>query len=399
MITINSYLHRNVLGDIIRRWMYGEIHSSDVELIPRIVHFNNVFVSRYLNFISETVFKALYMSDLHTRFASVKSDLKDAIVANPPYRNWRTDELISNYHADPGRYYRETPFHATLFFVRRSGYDEYIGSCRVKRVHRLAEKAARRIIDRIFDNIKMHADTLAESRAMRLGIPRDQLVTPQEEMIDEFLRAENRLVEDLRHKRQILESKSMVINDVAGMKLILDDSRQEQFFSRLCSMKDVEVIEIERHDGKYNATNLLLRLSPPKDLILEKPLSDRITCVMQSRGLSPDESNRAFADFVRSGEESVYMEIIVSNYEEMLESEIGRCMHEDRIIEQRLHQPYCGHLAKNVEYLMEYLFTFPASPCVDLKELPIKIWNRYLPDYFEDIVRRLFSVPPDMVLE
>ena len=53
MITINSYLHRSTLNNIIRRWMYGEVYSSDADLINRIVHFNNIYVSRYLNLFSE----------------------------------------------------------------------------------------------------------------------------------------------------------------------------------------------------------------------------------------------------------------------------------------------------------------------------------------------------------
>ena len=53
------------------------------------------------------------------------------------------------------------------------------------------------------------------------------------------------------------------------------------------------------------------------------------------------------------------MEIIFSDYQEMLESEIGRCIHEDRIIEQRLYQPYRGPLARNIQHLLEYLFLFP----------------------------------------
>ena len=82
--------------------------------------------------------------------------------------------------------------------------------------------------------------------------------------------------------------------------------------------------------------------------------------IMQGRGFSPDEANRSFAEFVRSGEEDVLLEIIFSDYQEMLESEIGRCIHEDRIIEQRLRQQYRGPLARNIQYLLEYLFAFPA---------------------------------------
>ena len=117
---------------------------------------------------------------------------------------------------------------------------------------------------------------------------------------------------------------------------------------------------------------------------------------MQGRGFSPDEANRAFAEFVRSGEEDVLLEIILSTYQEMLESEIGRCIHEDRIIEQRLRQQYRGPLARNIQCLMEYLFTFPSSPSPcqrELGELPIKLWNRYLPDYFDEVLKQLFHIP------
>jgi len=120
---------------------------------------------------------------------------------------------------------------------------------------------------------------------------------------------------------------------------------------------------------------------------------------MQSRGFSPYEANRSFVEFVRSGEEDVLVEIIVSNYQEMLESEVGLCIHEDRIIEQRLCQQYRGPLARNIQCLLEYLFAFPASHRRELGELPIKIWNRYLPDYFDEILKQLFRIPPDNFLE
>ena len=45
---------------------------------------------------------------------------------------------------------------------------------------------------------------------------------------------------------------------------------------------------------------------------------------MRRRGVSADEANRAFAEFIGTGEEDVILEIIFSDYQEMLESEIGR---------------------------------------------------------------------------
>ncbi len=94
-----------------------------------------------------------------------------------------------------------------------------------------------------------------------------------------------------------------------------------------------------------------------------------------------------------SGEQTIRLEIIVSSFAEMLESEIGRCMHEDRIMRQRQDQHYDGHLARNIEFLLEFMFALPASCETRLDQLPIQIWKRYLPDYFDEVRRNLFRAP------
>jgi len=395
MITINSFLHRDVLNDIIRRWMYDEARPSDADLITRLVHFNRVYVSRYLDFFAGRIFRELHQQ-CFSQTIKIKGDLKDALVADPPCRNERIDELILDYRQNPGRFYRETPFHGTLYFTRRNGFAAYIGSSRIKRVRRLAEKAARRIIDRIFDRIKRHADTLADERARLLGIPREKLLTTPADMTEEFMIAENRLLSDLREKRPIAgNGEILAINDVAGVKVVLEKPGQRKLIELLGRFPDCDVVEQERHTGRYNATNLLIRFRPPREEILSRPLGPGILNIMQGRGFSASEANQSFAEFVRSGEGDVLLEIIFSDYQEMLESEIGRCIHEDRIIEQRLRQQYRGPLARNIQDLLEYLLSFPASHQRELGELPIKIWNRYLPDYFDEILKQLFHIPPD----
>jgi hypothetical protein len=393
MITITSYLHRNTLHDIIRRWMYDDVRWSDAGQITRLVHFNTIYVSRYLQLFSNQLFGQLHRCHFVTRRTTLKGDLKDVIVTNVPNPDARIEKIIRNYWNHPERFFRETPFHATMFFILRNGAKLYIGSNRIKRVRRLAEKSARRIVDRIFETIKKHADRLADDRAGRMGISRQQMVTTPENMTTEFLKAENRLLEDLRYRRQIQDADNIMINDVAGIKVIVEESEQDQLTYLLGQMKNCEVMEVEPHFGKYNATNLIVRICPPKEQIISRPLGNGTLKIMERKGLDPEQANRGFIEFVRSGEKSVDLEIIVSNYKEMLESEIGRCIHEDRIIEQRLRQQYCGHLAKNIEYLMEYLFSFPASPQIELRQLPIKLWNRYLPDYFDDVLKRLFGIP------
>jgi hypothetical protein len=399
MITINSFLHREVLDDIIRRWMYDEARPSDADLIARLVHFNQVYVSGYLDLFAARIFRELH-PQYFSRTVRLKGDLKDALVVDPPCRNERIDALIQDYRQNPGRFYRETPFHGTLYFTRLNGFTAYIGSSRIKRVRRLAEKSARRIIDRIFDQIKRHADNLADERARLLGISREMLVTAPADMTEEFLIAEKRLLSDLREKRPVAgDGGILAINDVAGLKVVLEAAEQPELIELLGRFPDCEIVEEERHAGRYNATNLLIRFRPPREEILARPLDPGILNVMQGRGFSPGEANRSFAEFVRSGEESVLLEIIFSDYQEMLESEIGRCIHEDRIIEQRLRQQYRGPLARNIQYLLEYLFAFPASHQRELGELPIKIWNRYLPDYFDEVLKQLFHIPSDVFLK
>ncbi|MDA8125634.1 MAG: hypothetical protein M0009_10655 [Deltaproteobacteria bacterium] len=394
MITISSFLHRDALCDVIRRWMYDEARPADAELLTGLVHFNHVYVSRYLAQFAGQVFAGLHGEPFSSRPVRVKGDLKDALVIDPPYCNERIDELVRDYRLTPGRFYRETPFHGTLYFRSRCGRTEYIGTSRIKRVRRLAEKSARRIIDRIFTTIKGHADALADERAQLLGIPRESLLTTPEEMTEEFLRAENRLLMDFQGKRPIEGvEKALPINDVAGMKVILEETEQWRLTELIDRLPACEIVEEERHLGRYNATNLIVRYRPLREDILARPLGKGLLDLMEARGCAPEEAERAFAKFVRSGEEEVLLEIILSTYQELLESEIGRSIHEDRIIEQRLYQPYRGPLARNIQCLMEYLFTFPASSQRELGELPIKLWNRYLPDYFDEVLKQLFHIP------
>jgi hypothetical protein len=42
---------------------------------------------------------------------------------------------------------------------------------------------------------------------------------------------------------------------------------------------------------------------------------------------------------------------------------------------------------------MRFLFLFPLSDREELLELPIRLWDRYLPDYFDSVIADLFHIP------
>ncbi|HOI74043.1 MAG TPA: hypothetical protein PLO63_07850 [Syntrophales bacterium] len=398
MIQINSYLHRVVLDDIIRRWMYGDARPDDEESIVRLVQFNNLFLCRCLGTLAENVFGGSREEGTIFHRISRKGGLKDVLIENPPYRNDRIDFLIREYLRRPGHYYRETPFHGVLVSRKNGEGSHYAGSYRIKRARRIAEKSARRIADRVFAAIRKGADSLAEGRARRIGVPRHELITSPEEMNEEFLRAEEAFLDDLRNHRPLEETENLAINDVGGLKIVWENPSLAPLCETL-SRAGCTIVEQEEHRGQYNAVNLTVRYRPLRELILSPPVRGHTLSYFQEKGWDDASVNHAFAEFVESGEESVILEIIVSTFQEMLESEIGRCMHEDRIMEQRAAQPYRGHLARNIGYLLEYLFTIPEAPPGAAVDLPIRIWDRYLPDTFFELMKGLFRIPSANPLE
>ncbi len=87
------------------------------------------------------------------------------------------------------------------------------------------------------------------------------------------------------------------------------------------------------------------------------------------------------------------MELILSNFPDLVESELGNSIHEERIIAQRDSRIYKGYVPMNVEFLLEYLFAVGFSPEMHIDHLPIKLWGRYLPDTLISYVRRLYHLP------
>jgi len=117
------------------------------------------------------------------------------------------------------------------------------------------------------------------------------------------------------------------------------------------------------------------------------------------RGVSQENIQEDFARFLVTGSNSVQVDLILTTFEELIESEIGRSMHESRIFHQRQQQTYFGNIPTNVEYIIEYLLAVALSPVVFIDEIPIKIWGRYLPDSLSYSIRKLYNMPEHSLIE
>jgi len=188
----------------------------------------------------------------------------------------------------------------------------------------------------------------------------------------------------------------LAINDVAGVKVVLEASEQWKLIELLGRFPDCEIVEEERHDGRYNATNLIIRSGRPGGD--PGPASwSGYPERHAGAGFSPGETNQSFAEFVRQGRGCSVRDHLLQ-----LPGDAGerdRPLH-PRGPDHRTEAPSAvpGPLART-SILLEYLFSFPSSHQRELGELPIKIWNRYLPDYFDEILKQLFHIPPDNFLE
>jgi len=257
------------------------------------------------------------------------------------------------------------------------------------------------MISIIFDEIKKRADALAFERAYRLGIPKDKLVTPVEEQKEEFAHAERRFIKQLR-KGIFFPNEAIVqtgkIQDVAGAKVVIDDDRTHDFEKFFDERPNYSILEKEEHTGIYDASNYIIDLRLDKKTLLERAPDTRGTDVRSNRGMNRNTIIEEYKTFIETAEDNVLFEVITSNYPEMIESEFGRSMHEERILAQREQIEYRSSIARNVRYITEYLFLFAVSGKKCILELPIRLWEKTMPDTYDHAIRELWDIPTSPIL-
>ena len=408
MLYLESFVHRVQLAEIVSRWVVNQPRPGDVRALKEIINFNSYIARIWADDLALSLFEKVYDARPASQGCKTKGELKDFVVnAKPRYENNRIRYLFNRYERFPEDYYGDTPFDARLYFLDGEGPSDgdgskahahpiFVGSSRLKRFRRIAEKGSRRIVDYLFERIRTNADALADERARRLGIPKNELVTPPEEQAAEFQHAERRLLKMIRNHAIQTEFPILSIPDAVGLKIIAEDDQYERLIATLEQGERTNLLEVEQHTGDYNAINLRVAYTIPRDLLMARPPDANALRVLALRGFDPKTVHERYQRFLEDAEDQVLIEVIVSTYEDFLESEIGRSMHEDRIFEQRSGHEYQAHLATNVLYLMDYVLSLCLSPRSDeIEDVPVKLWVKYMPDTMDLLFRRLFHVPID----
>ena len=392
---LTGLTHRDELFGITLRWLNDELHEDDGRRLTEIFLYESVVTApcvldRMLRF-----FQRFTGAGLSLEGVRYKHVLRERLIQCSRDGTERTAQLARAYLSNPEFFFPRMPVDAVLLFAPGQ---RLVSINRIKRMPRVAEKAGFRMADALAERIRSEAKRLAGRRASARGLSLEHMVSTQPEMTQDFFLAEQAVAAGFRNHKIELAPTDATINDIIGFKIIGDEAELERAERELGEEPGVTIIERKKHEGRYNAVNLRVDIElPPVGQIVDDN-RNMDWSVARHRGLDPEEARRGFAPFVEAGARSVRTEVIFTTYPELLESELGRSLHESRIIQLRERQSYSGPIADNARYLIEYLLAVAYAPTVHVPELPIKMWGRYLPETLLAAVRNLYGLEPTGIL-
>lgn len=386
---LTSFIHRKILFDIAERWFCSRLEPGDVRKLTEILICDGFVIGETLESLTGRLTEITHQKPFHEKPIKLKGELRDLLCLNEKNATPRVSELFRRYRENPDYYYREAPISGVMCLDQQ---DRLLGFYRTKRPKRIAEKTNRRIADWIFDNVLGRAREMAVERARVSGIPLENFVTPEVEMVMEFIRAEEFISQSFRDGSIRFDRTALTIHDVGAMKIVAEKEELEKLEKALAAM-DITIVEREDFKGHYQATNLVLEMPWDSESVCKRYMEKRGWEKYLARGIPEEDLKRGLELFLNDAEPKINVELILSTFPDMVESELGNSIHEERIIAQRDNKRYKGYIPLNIELLVESLFVVGFSPSIDVDRVPIKLWGRYLPETMSSYVRKLYNLP------
>ncbi|MCU0588254.1 MAG: hypothetical protein MUF52_08870 [Syntrophobacteraceae bacterium] len=375
---------------MVDRWFCGRPEPSDALRLTEILICDGFVIGETLATFSELLLGTVYQEPFRKRPIQFKGELRDTLCGTASVEDTRVLELFAQYRQNPDFYYREAPINGVLYL---DSSDQLLGLFRVKRPRRIAEKANRKLANWIFETVQDLAHHKAEERAWRLGIPLDALVTPEMEMIQEFIDAEKEVARAFRECSIRLDRAALNIADVGGLKIIADPEKMHRLETIIDGDPTIRIHEKDNHTGSYQAKSMIVDVLWDPEHVCRRFLDQRSWAKYLNRGIPEERLKKGLEPLMGHPKPNLRLELILATFPDMVESELGTSIHEERIIAQRDNKIYRGYIPTNVEFLIGYLFGVGFSPKVEITEIPFKLWGRYLPDTLISHTRRLHDIP------
>ena len=387
---LTSFVHRDDLFDIAERWLCGRLQPSDGLRISQILISDGFVLGETIESVAKLLMEMTHGCAFRQERLLSKGQLRDAICRTAQNRNSRTEELVRLYETDPEFFYREAPINGAICVDEQ---ERLLGLYRVKRPRRIAEKANRYVANWIFRMVKGRAVEMAKVRARHSEIPLERLITPKTQMDYEFITAEKDVAQQFKENTIKLNKSELTIHDVGGLKIVATEEQLAQLEDKLSEHPNIRVIDRESFSGTYQATSLIIEAIWDRDHVCKRFIDQNGWEKYFDRGIPETDLKKGLEFLLDDAKPTLYMELILSTFPDMVESELGNSLHEERILAQRDNKIYKGYIPMNVEFLIEYLFAVGASPRAHIDHLPIKLWGRYLPDTVIAHIRELYQMP------
>lgn len=386
---LTSITHRKELFDLATRWFADCPLRGDGRFLTQVTTYENLISAPVVRNLLTGIKQAVHPGPVTLTRLRSKDELRDAIVTACRNPGPREQELFSLYRNHPEDFFPGTPSDVMLG-LREDG--AILGMARIKRLRRIAEKCSRRVADRLAGAINDRARLLAQQRAETYGIPLAELLSSKQEMAQDYDQAERIVSRTFRDGVLVFKPEDLRIDDGIGLKFVGTPEEMESMEEAIRRHPDVVGVVKEEHRGRYNDINLLVDLQVPAagDLVDLARTWDWPRHA--GKGLTPEELAEGFPAFVEGGQRTFRAEVILTTEADLVESEFGSCIHEARILEQRAGVTYSGRIASNASFLIEYMLMLALSPTLEVGDLPVKMWGRYLPDVYSLAVWKLFGI-------
>ncbi len=404
---LTGLTHRDRLFDVSARWLCDRVSPGDGRFVTEVFIYENLISAPTVRAFIRDTLQALQPGPVELRHLYTKDEVRTAIMLACREPSLRETSLFRQYRAHPEEFFPHTPVDLVVA-SRPDG--TLIGMVRLKRIRRIADKVSRRVASMLSGEISAAARGLAERRAVTVGVPLNALYTDSQAMDEEWAAAERIVSHRFRDGAIRLEPASMRVDDVIGSKLVGSEEELARFEAAIRAHPSAAIADRKAHRGDYNDVNLDVDLElPPVGAIVDR-MREQDWSYAANRGLDPRTLADDFPEYVESGARTIRTEVILTTFPELVESEFGRGMHEERVLSQRFKGTYNGRIAQNASYIVEYLLRLAISPAVEIGELPIKMWGRYLRDTLAtaiaglqgvDVTERLFDSfapePPESI--
>jgi hypothetical protein len=251
---------------------------------------------------------------------------------------------------------------------------------RRKRIRRIADKVSRRIADQLSGEISSVARALAASRPRHQGTDPPSTVAPPGTPAAVGGAAERLVADRIRSGRITLDPERNRVDDVIGVKVIGTRGELEVIEASLDNLDYTWAFHREVHAGAYEGIHYMVDLELPSNTTILRHMEGIDWSFASGRGLPVEDLDRRFSSYIESCRRTFRVELILTSFEDLVESEFGVGIHEQRILEQRDLASDFGRIARNASSIIEYMLRLATSPTVKIDEIPIKIWGRYIRD-------------------